>query len=76
MQILAEIKEKLEKLELEIFRRSCFRHFLDLDASWIEWWQIGQEEHICWTIGPLLHVATHADLEKAGFMVLGGEKTG
>ena len=34
MQILAKIKEKLEELELEIFRSSCFRHFLDLDASW------------------------------------------
>ena len=36
IQILAEIKEKLEESELEMFTRSCFRNFLDLDASWIE----------------------------------------
>ena len=36
MHILAEIKEKLEELELEMFRRSCFGHFLDLDAGLTE----------------------------------------
>ena len=34
MQKLAEIKDKLEELELEIFRWSCFGQFLDLDLGW------------------------------------------
>ena len=29
MGILAKIKKKLEDWELDIFRRSCFGHFLD-----------------------------------------------
>ena len=36
MGILAEIKEKLEDWELDLFRRSCFGHFLELDPEWLE----------------------------------------
>ena len=36
MGISAEIKEKLEDWELDLFRASCFRNFLDLDSEWLE----------------------------------------
>ena len=36
MGILAEIKKKLDDWELDLFRRSCFGHFLDLDPEWLE----------------------------------------
>ncbi|KAL5539769.1 hypothetical protein UlMin_045147 [Ulmus minor] len=36
LQILAEIKGALKESELEVFRRSNFGHFLDLDAGWTE----------------------------------------
>ncbi|KAL5573722.1 hypothetical protein UlMin_023319 [Ulmus minor] len=36
LQILAEIKGALKESELELFRGSCFGHFLDLDAGWME----------------------------------------
>ncbi len=42
LQILAEIKEKLVESELELFRRSCFGHFLDLDAGWTEGGKTGK----------------------------------
>ena len=36
MGILAEIKKKLDDWELDLFRRSYFGHFLDLDPEWLE----------------------------------------
>ena len=42
LQILAEIKGALKESELEVFRRSCFGHFLDLDASWTEGGKTGK----------------------------------
>ena len=36
MGILVKIKEKLEDWELDLFRASCFGHFLDLDPKWLE----------------------------------------
>ena len=32
--VLREIKETLEDWELEIFRETCFGHFIDLDMHW------------------------------------------
>ncbi|KAL5563080.1 hypothetical protein UlMin_032827 [Ulmus minor] len=42
LQILAEIKGALKESELELFRRSCFGHFLDLDAGWTEGGKTGK----------------------------------
>ena len=39
--ILSEIKNNLEDWELEIFRASCFEHFLNLDREWTEWGKQG-----------------------------------
>ena len=36
MGILAKIKEKLDDCELDLFRRYCFKHFLELDPEWLE----------------------------------------
>ena len=42
LQILAEIKGALKESELEVFRRSCFGHFLNLDAGWTEGGKTGK----------------------------------
>ena len=34
--VLREIKDSLEDWELEIFRETCFGHFMDLDMHWTE----------------------------------------
>ena len=36
MGVLRDIKETLEDWELEIFRETCFGHFIDLDMHWTE----------------------------------------
>ena len=36
LRILTEIKDNLKVWELDIFRASCFGHFLDLDWEWTE----------------------------------------
>ncbi|KAL5550265.1 hypothetical protein UlMin_000441 [Ulmus minor] len=42
LQILVEIKGALKESELELFRRSCFGHFLDLDAGWTDGGKTGK----------------------------------
>ena len=42
MQILAEIKEKLEESEQELFSRYCFGHFLDVNTGWMEGGKTGK----------------------------------
>ncbi|KAL5547292.1 hypothetical protein UlMin_006979 [Ulmus minor] len=42
LQILEEIKGALKESELELFMRSCFGHFLDLDAGWTEGGKTGK----------------------------------
>lgn len=43
MGILTEIKEKLEGWELDLFRRSYFNHFLDLDPKWLKGGTTGKQ---------------------------------
>ena len=42
LQILVEVKGALKESELELFRRSCFGHFLDLDVGWTEGGKTGK----------------------------------
>ncbi|KAL5575871.1 hypothetical protein UlMin_017570 [Ulmus minor] len=42
MYILAEIKEHLDDWELDLFRSTCFGHFLDVDAGWTEGAKVAQ----------------------------------
>ena len=52
MGILAEIKEKLDDWELDLFRRSCFGHFLDLEPEWLEGGKTGKRNTFA---GQLVH---------------------
>ncbi|KAL5564622.1 hypothetical protein UlMin_027786 [Ulmus minor] len=42
LQILAKIKGVLKESELELFKKSYFGHFLDLDAGWTEGGKTGK----------------------------------
>ncbi|KAL5549932.1 hypothetical protein UlMin_000108 [Ulmus minor] len=52
MGILAEIKEKLDDWELDLFWRSCFGHFLDLELEWLEGGKTGKRNTFA---GQLVH---------------------
>ena len=52
MRILAEIKEKLDDWELDLFRRSCYGHFLDFEPEWLEGGKTGKRNTFA---GQLVH---------------------
>ena len=75
MQILVEIKEKLEELELEMFRKSCFGHFLDLDANWTEGGKLAKRKTFAGQLVYCFMLRRMQTMKKQAFMVLGGGKT-